>query len=69
MLLEVMPIQGDWEQKKNALLTGRERWNKVKEEARTGIVNPSPTKEVVNVPKNPLMKMAAKPVKKEVVSD
>ena len=62
-----MPLHGDWSSKKEALEACRDRWKRSREEAKTGIKKPSPSKEVVTVPKNPLMKMVAKPEKKQVV--
>jgi hypothetical protein len=37
MLLEVIPITGNWQQKQQQLQSGRQRWLTLKEEAKTGV--------------------------------
>lgn len=65
MLLEVIPIGGDWAQKKQSLEESRKRWLVMKEEAKTGVKSTA-VKEV-QLPKNPLMKAMVKTEKKEIV--
>ena len=64
MLLEVIPINGSWDDKKTALEASRKRWAVLKEQAQSGPIKPV-VKEAPVVPKNPLMKAMAKKVEQK----
>lgn len=63
MLLKIMPFEGSWEDKRQALESSRNRWATVRDEARNGPKMPL-VKEAPVMPKNPLMKNIMKPEKK-----